>query len=217
MPAFNLKTIETSLMDFKKAFPAINKRLSLHREPVDRELIQKVLEAYTLLNYLLKRDINLFSPAGLHSLLELNHVVLCGTDPDARTEYYSHILETRRKFNTTIVPLRKWVCSHCSTPDPYHLAAGFYCRSLSRPQVFIEGNHRTGNIILNYLLLSRGQPPLILSDTNAFDYLELSGKIKFSSKDTLYDKFRLLVGLSHHFRDFLESNAAYRFLSGSSK
>ena len=30
-------------------------------------------------------------------------------------------------------------------PDPYRLAPGFHSRLLSRPQLFLEGNHRTGD------------------------------------------------------------------------
>jgi len=212
MQRFNVDAIEKTLTGFRSAFPGINKRLSIRRDKVDKKLIDNLLEAYTFLNHLLKLGIDLFSPAGQHSMLELNHLVLCGSDPSARSEYYRHILETRKKYSKTIIPVREWVSKHQKKLKPCQLAAGYYCRSLSQPQVFIEGNHRTGNIILNYLLLSRGVAPLIVSKDNAFEYFQLSGTIKFAATSGILSKMRLLVGYAGEFNSFLLSNTSAEYL-----
>ena len=46
------------------------------------------MEAYSFANHLWKKGINLFSPSGLYNMLELNHIVLCGTDKQKRLEYF---------------------------------------------------------------------------------------------------------------------------------
>jgi len=210
---FNIHSIEKSLDSFRRSFHTLNKKLSIFRDEFDKELASNIVEAYSFLNHLLKRKIDLFSPAGRHSLLELNHLVLCGSNASKRSEYYQHVLETRKKFNNTIIPIKQWVIGHKNMPDPYTLASGYYCRSLSQPQLFIEGNHRTANIVLNYLLLSRGEPPLILSDTNAFDYLEISGDIKFSFKRNFIEKLRLLIGLQNKFKYYLRGYVSEKYLT----
>ena len=119
----------------------------------------RILEAYTFLNSLLERGSDLFTPAGLHSLLEMNHIVLCGSGPENRQDFYQHLAETRKNFQRRIKPIASWVLANRNGDKPYRLATGFYTRMLSRPQLFLEGNHRTGNIILNYLLVSKGKAP----------------------------------------------------------
>jgi hypothetical protein len=49
-------------------------------------------------------------------------------------------------------------------------AAGVYIRILSEPQLFIEGNHRTGALIMSYLLAREGRAPFVLTDDNAREY-----------------------------------------------
>jgi hypothetical protein len=205
---FRLNKIEERLKSFQKDFPEINKKLTVGRDPVDDVLIENILTGYDFLNHLLERRIDIFSPAGLHSMLELNHIVLCGTSVDMRAEYYRHIIATRNKYNDNIDRIKDWVDAQSQNVDSYKLASGYYCRSLSMPQLFIEGNHRTGNLILNYLLVCRGVSPLVLSKDNAFQYLELSGKIKFSSKNKLLSNYNLLRNLNKQFREFLIQHVA---------
>jgi hypothetical protein len=183
---FELPRIHRALRGFKESFDAINTRLTLHREPIDDGMIDNMLAAYAFLNGLMRADVDLFSAAGLHSLLELNHIVLCGTDPAVRREYYRHVLETRTRFHQNIRHVRRWVERRRHAADPVGLASGFYLRSLSQPQLFIEGNHRTENIVLNYLLASRNHPPLVVTRDNAYEYLEVSGRIKFTDRNSLW-------------------------------
>lgn len=209
---FNITKISKELEDFLKNFPAINAGLSTKREPFTRTMLENILQAYAFLNELLESDIDLFLPSGLHHLLELNHLVLCGRDPKTRTEYFHHIDHTRKKFNKRIHPIRDWVLKHRRDKDPFELAAGFYAKALSKPQLFLEGNHRTGNIILNYLLLSRGQPPYVISVSTAREYLELSGDIKFTDSENTFESAFKLPGRRTRFREFLARCVDERFL-----
>jgi hypothetical protein len=215
-PRFDIDEIDEALSDFQSHFEEINDRLSLHRENITRAMIDNILQAYLFLNQLLDDDIDLFSLGGLHSLLELNHIVLCGTDRRTRVEYHSHILETRTVFHKGIRPIQKWVGDNRhARKSPYKLAAGFYALALSQPQLFIEGNHRTENVVLNYLLISAGEPPFVISSRNAFDYLELSGRIKFSYKQNILKGKWGIPGLRKAFSGLLKQNASEQYLVGS--
>ncbi len=212
-PLFHIPNIEKALVDFAADFDTINDRLSLHRENLTPAMIANLLEAYAFLNHLLRKDVDLFSLAGLHSLLELNHIVLCGTDRRTRFEYHSHILETRKTFHAGIRSLRKWVLQQRSANNPFKLAAGFYAIALSQPQLFIEGNHRTENIVLNYLLVSAGQFPFVIDPHHAFHYLELSSRIKFADKKNIMKGKWSIPGLRKEFVTFLQSSVHPGYIS----
>ena len=200
MPSeFDLTSIEESLRDFQAEFWAINARLSVKREELTDEMLANILCAYRYLNELMAKDVDLFSLAGLHSMVELNHRVLCGDETRKRFEFHRHVLETRKKFHKRIRPIRAWMLKNAGRLDPYKIGAGFYCRMLCQPQLFIEGNHRTGNLVLNYLLLREGQKLLVVNSENAFDYLELSGAIKFTNVKRWSDN---LLKMPSHYGNF---------------
>ena len=209
---FNLATIEEDLRGFQQNFSSINDGLAMRREDITDTMVNQIVEAYGFLNDLLRRKIDLFTPAGLHSLLEINHIVLCGKDPKTRRQYYQHLTETRAGFVRKITPIKQWVLKKRASNNPYKLATGFYSRMLSQPQLFLEGNHRTGNILLNYLLLSKQAIPYVISTDTAKPYLDLSGDIKFSDKGNSFDATVRLPGHSKRFRQFLESNASDRYI-----
>lgn len=202
--AVNIERVRGSLEDFQAGFTALNARLKLHREPFTDDMLENILAAYRFLNELLRKDVNIFSLAGLHSMLELNHIVLCGTEPAKRYEYHRHVLETRKRFQQQVHKLHRWVVRQMDRLSPIELAVGFYWRALSQPQLYIEGNHRTGNIVLNYLLICNGEPPFVISSRNAYDYLEVSGDIKFSDKNKLSGSLFALPGHGKVFRRVLE-------------
>jgi hypothetical protein len=209
---FNLPAIEQSLTAFLEAFPGINERLSIRRETFTPVMVGQIVEAYGFLNELLEKEMDLFTPAGLHGLLELNHIVLCGTSRETRSVYYSHLEETRMSFLGQIRTIKEWVLKKRKESDPYHLAAGFYSRMLSRPQLFLEGNHRTGNIILNYLLVSKGSAPYIVGPENADTYLDISGDIKFTDNGNYLDTALRMPGHKKRFRAFLKETVNPEFL-----
>ena len=211
---FDLDEIHGSLKAFQVAFPGINDTLDMRREEVTDDMVGKIVQAYGFLNQQLSKGIDLFTPAGLHSLLEMNHIVLCGVDPDLRLEYYQHLMETRTRFLRGIKPIKEWVLAKRKSEGPWKLAAGFYAKSLSQPQLFLEGNHRTGNILLNYLLVSRGESPYVVSPETARDYLNISGDIKFTDKDKSLDNALRMPGHLKRFRTFLKEHVDSRWLAG---
>ncbi len=209
---FNIPAIDKALKGFLRAFPDINQRLSLRREDLTPVMVDNILEAYGFLNELMSQGMDLFTPAGLHALLEMNHLVLCGSDRNTRNQYYHHLAETRKSFLRKIKPIKEWVLEKKNEPDPYKIATGFYSRSLSQPQLFIEGNHRTGNILLNYLLISKGAAPYIPSAEDAHVYLDISGDIKFTNKENALENTLKMPGHRKRFQDFLRSATREEYL-----
>ncbi|MDF1567393.1 MAG: hypothetical protein P1P77_05190 [Spirochaetaceae bacterium] len=211
-PRFHISAINSALKDFQAEFLTINENLAMKREDVSDDMVNQIVEAYVFLNGLLQKGMDLFTPAGMHSLLEMNHIVLCGSDPDQRMNYYHHIAETRARFMKRIKPIRAWVEKNEKKSNPYKLAAGFYLQNLSQPQLFIEGNHRTGNILVNYLLVSKGLPPYIITPDTAKEYLDISGDIKFTDKDNSIENTIKMPGQKKRFISLLQEHSETRFL-----
>lgn len=198
---FNLTTIEAAFRQFQHDFPTVNDQLEMRREEFSDTIIANLMDGYRFLNDLQRKGIDLFSMSGLYNMLELNHVVLCGTDPSVRMEYFRHLQETRKTFSERIHPILRWFQKWGETLDPYEIAAEYYGRSLSFPQLFYEGNHRTENMVVNYYLLNRGLPPYLIEAKSAVDYLDVSARIKFSTAKGRGERKR--VKHSKDFRVFL--------------
>jgi len=209
---FDLKEIRKSLLDIYTHFDEINPRLETKREPMTLEIVEHILLAYEYLNTLLAQNIDLFNPAGVYAMLELNHIVLCGQDPAKRFEFHEHILSTRERFHKRIGRILSWYKNKGKKLPPLRKAAQFYTLALSQPQLFIEGNHRTGNIILNYLLVGDGFPPFILTTENAIAYFNPSSRIKYSDKDRWLDHITQIGTSEDDIYDLLKKYGDSRYL-----
>ncbi len=212
---FELDEIAASLNALYSRYAEVSSKLTLQRETLTAEMVDNMLDAYTFLNDLLTQGMDVFTPAGMHGMLELNHLVLCGNDPKTRSHYYSHIAATRKRFLKSIRPISSWVLKRRKrNNDPFELAAGFYSRVLSYPQLFLEGNHRTGNILLNYLLISAGTAPYVPGPEDAHMYLNLSGDFKLSEKDNSFDTALNMPRYRRSFEEFLREYGSERFVRG---
>ena len=84
----------------------------------------------------------------------------------------------------------EWHAGHADEPA-WSRAAGVYVRMLSTPQLFIEGNHRTGVLVMSHILMSAGRPPVVLSVANARAYFEASTALRNTHKNSPVALFRL--------------------------
>jgi hypothetical protein len=215
MMRFNLDRIAASLRAFQADFDSVNARLSLHREPFTDDLLANLLTAYEFLNRALVRGFHIMTPAGQHTLLEMNHLVLCGADPRTRFEYHNHVLETRARFQKRIGTMRDWFRKRQHKDDAFTLASVLYSRAVSQPQLFLEGNHRTGNLLVNFVLVSAGKPPFVVRSENAIEYFELSGAMKLSGGEgKLRAKRGQVSRWRRQFADLLRSEVDTAYLSG---
>jgi hypothetical protein len=119
-----------------------------------------------------------------------------------------HISATRTQFfdnfRRYVRPIRRWYRKH-DTANPFKVAAQVYVGVLSQPQLFQEGNHRTGSLIASGILLQNGCPPFVLTRQNAVAYFDPSAEIKFTDKRTIHGKLRL-PKYRYEFREFLQHN-----------
>jgi hypothetical protein len=213
----DLKAIEASLRDVQREFPKINEVLHTRRDSMTDTVVENMMAGYAFVDKAITDDVDLFEPRNIVGLLELNHLVLCGLDPTLRLEYHQHIAATRRRFYQqepyNIDAILRWYHKHASE-SPWKRAAGVYVRILSHPQLYIEGNHRTGALIMSYILARDGKAPFVLTVDNAQAYFDPSTLIKQTKKTPT----TLLMKLPHmkkRFARFLERQAKAHYLDNA--
>jgi hypothetical protein len=195
-------------------FARINEQLSPPRDPLADDVVDNMIAGYELVDLLVASGIDPFAMGNHKYLLELNATVLCGTDPVPREEYARHRQTTEERFYEAqhggIQGLVEWYESRRGD-SAWTLAAGVYVRLLSRPQLFVEGNHRTGALAMSYILVRENEPPFVLTTENAGTYFDMSSVIKDTEKQGLAMLFRS-PGLIRGFASFLREHADRTYL-----
>ncbi len=210
----DLKTIEQSLRDVQREFPKINEVLHSRRDSMTDEVLENMLAGYTFVDKAVADGVDLFTLRHATALLELNHIVLCGVNQQVRQEYQTHIEAATQRFHTqeefNIDDIPRWYYRH-EDESSWKRAAGVYVRILSQPQLYIEGNHRTGALIMSYILLRDGKAPFVLTVGNAKAYFDPSTLVKETQKTatTLLTKF---PRMKKRFADFLREQAHEQYL-----
>jgi hypothetical protein len=210
----DLQAIEQSLRDVQREFPKINEVLHTRRDSMTDTVVDNMMAGYAFVDQAIADDVDLFELSNIVGLLELNHLVLCGLDPTLRLEYHQHIAATRRRFYEqqpyNIDNILRWYHQHVSE-SPWRRAAGVYVRILSHPQLYIEGNHRTGALIMSYILARDGKTPFVLTVDNAQAYFDPSTLIK-QTKKTATTLLMKLPHMKKRFAHFLEQQANAHYL-----
>ena len=214
MRALDLDAIAASLRGVQAHFNEINRQLNGQRDPMSDEVVENLLVGYAYVDALVDVGIDVFLMGQHKHLLELNTLVLCGRNPARRAEAAAHIAATERHFYEEreggIEDIVEWHSRH-RDQSSWKQAAGLYVRILAKPQLFIEGNHRTGALIASYILLQGGLPPFVLTVENARAYFDPSTLIRNTSKHGPMALFRL-PGINKRFARFLEEQADSRYL-----
>lgn len=214
----NLPAIEGSLRALQAAFPRINQYLQSPRDHLGDDVIGNMLAGYAYVDRLVADNIDALSFGHLHHLLELNNIVLCGGDPKARQANPGHLAATEAQFwdreGGGIRDIVEWYDLH-RTESIWQRTAGVYIRVLSEPQLYIEGNHRTGALIMSYLLLRAGEPPFVLTIDNSRAYFDPSTLVTKTRKRSLTMLFRM-PKTKRYFADFLKQDVDHRYLRDAS-
>jgi hypothetical protein len=211
---FNLNAIERSLHHVQREFPQINANLRSRRDSMTDEVLDNMMSGYAFVDWAVADDTDLLGPQYVAGLLELNHIVLCGRNPNSRQEHRKHIQATAQRFYTqdefNINDILRWYREH-TYESAWKRAAGVYVRILSQPQLYIEGNHRTGALLMSYILGRDGKAPFVLTVENALAYFDPSSLIKETNKTptTLLMK---LPRMKKRFARFLEAQADGQYL-----
>jgi hypothetical protein len=215
MSLTKLSKIEEALRELQKKFPDVNERLYDRRDPLDDVVVENLLEGYALVDRLASEGVDLFAMGHLSYWLQLNAVVLCGADSHALARHHRLLEATEARFYEEpeggVRDVMEWYALNRSK-DVWFRAAGVYNRILSQPQLFIEGNHRTGALIISYLLLREGQPPFVLTEKNAKGFFDPSSLMKRTKKRKLTEQFKFRR-LTRTFAEFLEKHKDADFLA----
>jgi hypothetical protein len=203
----DISEINRSLLKVENNWDDINDLLEKfhigRKEVFDSELRERMISAYEFVNQLLEKGTEPFSNESI--LLELNHLVHYGRDSSLRREYKTSLQAAKEKFDKHIPVIRQWYREHEKHDShPLKIAAEIYVGIVGPPQLFIEGNHRTGSVISSWIDLYNGYPPFILSPDNAIAYFEPSSEIKsFTNKSTWRGRNQL-PKYKKSFREFWE-------------
>lgn len=211
---FDLAAIDLTLRRLQREFPAINPRLRDRRDPLDDAVIDNLMAGYAYVDELVAARTDLLALGNLKHLIELNSRVLCGTDETARRDSAEHLRLTEERFyNAPGGGIRDIVEWHQKHRDDavWRRAAGVYIRILSEPQLFIEGNHRTGSLVVSYILARDGHPPFVLTSSNAPEFFDPSSLIKKIDKRQFLANLRI-PHLKKRFARFLKRETDASFM-----
>ncbi len=187
----NLDAIDSSLKTVEIHWTQIDDELDLRGigrkdTPFSALIRRRMMSAYRYLDALLAQQIAPFSRESIEHMLVLNERVHYGTDQQLIAEYAKAMNANAEKFYQHIGPIQNWYEQHTKRGNhPLKLAAEIYVSILGYPQLYIEGNHRTGSLIANWITVYNGFPPFVLSVENAIAYFAPSAEIKsFANKST---------------------------------
>jgi hypothetical protein len=168
----NLATIDASLTTAEQHWTEIDDELERRgigrKDTFDGTLKMRMLSAFRYLDELLGEHIPPFSPTSIEPMLVLNERVHYGTDQRLMAEYATAREATAEKFYQHIGPIQEWYERHSARGQhPLRLAAEVYVSVLGYPQLYIEGNPRTGSLIADWITVYFGFPPFVLSAAHA--------------------------------------------------
>lgn len=210
----NLAAIDASLRAVQGEFERINRSLDTSRDPLTDRVRDNLMHGYRMLDEALATDFDPFARGHSHWLLELNTRVLCGVDPRRREEFAAHIAATERHFygsgDAGVGGLIGWLERH-REDVVWKRAAGAYVYVLSRPQLYLEGNHRTGALIMSALLARAGAAPFVLSVANAKAYFDPSTLVKDTHKQG-FDSLMRVPKLKRRLATLLRESGTAQFL-----
>lgn len=210
----NIVAIEAALVSVQREFPRINASLTARRDPLNDEVVANMVDGYRRVDDWLAKGIDLFTMGKSVHLLELNRIVLCGDNSRPHDCSAKQLKLTEQHFYEAdsggVGALMDWLelYQHISV---WRRAAGVFTRVLSQPQLYLEGNHRTGALLMGYLLAREGLPPFVLTVENARHFFEPASLIKKRKKHGL-DNLLRLPKMAKHLARLLEDQADSGYL-----
>jgi hypothetical protein len=213
----DLHAIECALRGVQTHWSEIDTELQQRgigrKDPFTGMLCANMLSAYACLDELVAQRVEPFSDPGEAAMLELNNRVHYGTDTVLMAEFASAIAANREKFTRNVGPIAAWYHKHVARRDStYKLAAETYVSILGQPQLFVEGNHRTGSLIASWINLLAERPPFVLSVDNAIAYFAPSAEIKHFADRSTWRGRRRLPKYRKAFYAFWERHVEDRYL-----
>jgi len=213
LSTINLERVANDLDLLQMRFSEANKYLKEVRPAFTDEVKQNLLLGYAYIDHCLQTDINLLDYGNSNAVLELNALVLSGDSTRRRARNETHLEATKRwvhkKRKGDLESVVTWGMTHQHL-SPWKQAAGIFIRVLRQPQLFIEGNHRTGSLLMSYILMRHGLPPFVLSPKTVkafFDPCTMTRELP----NTVYSDMYRIPKLKKQFARLLknETNESY--------
>lgn len=215
----DLNKIEASYTEVLNNWQQIDDELDLLKigrkdTPFDQSLITNMLTAWEYIDFILsKKHFNLLSAEGGPDMLEINHRVHYGLDYKLREEYIKAIDATTEKFSQQVVPIRKYYKKQTADDfSTYKIAAEIYISILGSPQLFFEGNHRSGSIIASWVNLVNSKPPFVLTVDNAISFFRPAQEIKKFNKRSVWRSVTQLPKYKKDFKRFWKDRCDMYFV-----
>jgi len=210
----NLAAIQSCLINTQQHFDEINASLKVKRTSPSDEVIDNLLAGYVRINEWIANDIDLFAMGNSQLFLELNEVVLYYSSDITSDEAEHQFEATSQHFyevkNGGVGNMMEWLSLH-KDQSIWKRTAGLFTYILSQPQLFLEGNHRTGSLIISYMLMREGYGPFVLSNTNAKHFFEPAELTKKRRKKT-FDEFLHLPKQTRKFAKLLKQEQSNSYL-----
>ena len=207
-PRLDLAAVRACLLETRDNFKQINKTLTVRRQPPSDEVIDNLLAGYALIDQWIAEGVDLLAAGNSHLLLALNHTVLYQHASLSDEEKNAQFEATEEHFYDSqyggIEQLMAWLHIH-QNDSVWKRTAGTFTCILSQPQLFIEGNHRTGSLIMSYLLMQAGYAPFVLSYENARHFFEPAELIKKRRKKNPIDDLYHLPKQTRKFAKLLKN------------
>lgn len=212
----DLEAIEAALKKVQREFSQLNAELNAERGILHNEILANMMTGYAYIDAAVATQVNLFARGHSKKILELNNIVLYGTDPQRRWRYRKSLTFNEKHFyqQSGIGELME-VYQMYRHKSVWEQAARIYLHIVSQPQLFVEGNHRSGALLMSYLLLRKGKPPFVLTMDNAKAYFDPSKSIGQSKRHSISMFFRWRK-LQNYFVRLLKEQANPHYLFTSS-
>lgn len=208
----DLHGMKQALLVVGESLDRMESTLGSRRDPLNSQVADNMVAGYALVEQLALARTDIFAMGHHRHMLELNRLALCGVRQEC--EYVGHVAATEQRFYEErfagVEDLVEWYRLH-EQQSVWERAAGVYIRTLSTPQLFIEGNQRTGTLLVSYVLMRDGVPPFVLTVRNAVEYFRYSAVIRAIGKNT-FTEFIRFAGIQRRFARFLHRESGAQFV-----
>jgi Fic family protein len=195
--AFNTTSIEGNTISLEQAQKLLVDNLTPKNKSL-REIydLQNTEKVFMELFHDRKRKIDDNLICQIHDLL-LENI-------DARKGYRTQDVRVfKANFKSTTWPyvktdmniLLKWFKENKNTLHPFVLAVMFH-HKIEKIHPFMDGNGRTGRILMNYILLQHDYPPIIITKKNRTKYLDNLHKADECPINKMNDSYDNLIRFS---------------------
>src|SRR3989338_5100497 len=167
---YDTNRIEGSSLSYKDTKMLLQEGISPKEKPIrDIKEAENHKRAYLFIKERINKDINEDFILQLHKILKENITEDAGSFRDAQVRVGNFIPVNAKLVKTEIENLISWYNKNKKTLHALELATIFHC-IFERIHPFFDGNGRVGRLLLNFILLKRKYPTVIVQNKNKRRY-----------------------------------------------